>query len=302
MILTVTLNPLLEHRLFFNSVELGSSNRNSREIYCAGGKGINVSRQLNKLGIQNSAFTFLGGNIGKSLRHCLINDKIDFSVVSSKSETRIAEVVIEESKKRVTTFFGKNSYISTGESDEFKGKLEKMIQNCSIVVFMGSSPCKETDDIFPFGIELANKHDKISILDTYGNHLQNCIDASPTVIHNNIDEIRSSLGFTLNDEVEKLEFLRNMYSKNIKMAFLTDGPNPVYAGKFDFHYKIIPAAIDTYDPTGSGDAFVAGIAHGLEEAIVFNEFVKSATALGMLNASTLETCSVSPELINNCLE
>ncbi len=127
MILTVTINPLLEHRLFFEETVLGKSNRSSNEIFYAGGKGINVSRQLNILGIQNSAFTFLGGNNGKALRHCLTDDKIDFSVVSTKSETRIAELIIEEKNKRVSTFFGLNSSVSSGESAEFKNKLEKMI-------------------------------------------------------------------------------------------------------------------------------------------------------------------------------
>jgi len=64
-----------------------------------------------------------------------------------------------------------------------------MIYNCSAVIFSGSSPCFATDDIFPFGIELANKYDKISILDTYGGHLQACLEAQPTVIHNNKDEV-----------------------------------------------------------------------------------------------------------------
>lgn len=301
MILTVTINPLLERRIFFESVELGRANRCRKEIFYGGGKGINVSRQLNHLGIQNSAFTFLGGGNGKILRHCLTQDKINFSIVSTKSETRMADLIIEEKNKRVSTFFGMNSSITLEESEEFKSKLEKMIQNCSIVIFAGSSPCKETDDIFPLGIELANKHDKISILDTYGTHLKNCIDASPTVLHNNIDEIEKSLGISLASENQKTDFLKELYSKNIKLSFLTDGANPVYAGKFDFHYKIVPPNVEVYDATGSGDAFVAGVAYGLETALVFDDFVKVAAALGAANASMLETCRVPSESIDGLI-
>jgi tagatose 6-phosphate kinase len=191
--------------------------------------------------------------------------------------------------------------ITSGESGEFKNKLEKMIQNCSIVVFAGSSPCIETDDIFPYGLELANKHDKISIVDTYGNHLENCIAAAPTVMHNNTGEIRKSLGRSLSSEVEILDFLREMYSKNIKMFFLTDGSNAAYAAKFDFHYKIVPPPVDVYDATGSGDAFVAGIAYGLEEALVFDEFVKTAAALGAANAAMAETCEAAEEQIHDLI-
>ncbi len=299
MILTLTLNPLLEHRLFFNSVSLGKSNRSQKEIFYAGGKGINVSRQLNYLGVINSAFTFLGGSNGKLLRHCMTEDKIEFSAASSKAETRTADVVIEKGQKRVTTFFGSNSIITPEEVSEFKIKLEKMIQNCSIVVLAGSSPCDAANDIFPYAIELANKHDKISILDTYGAHFQSCINAAPTVIHNNIDELEKSLNISLKDEKDKLEFLDQLYSKKIKLAFLTDEADPAYISKFNFHYKIIPPKVDVYDATGSGDAFVAGIAYGLENSLVFDEFVKIAAALGAANATKIETCEVSMHEIEN---
>jgi len=298
MILTVTINPLLEHRLFFNSVNLGKSNRSNKDHFSAGGKGINVSRQLNFLGVKNSAFTFLGGNNGKLLRHCLTDDKIDFTVLTTKSETRIADLIIEESDNRITTFFGLNCEISSEESMEFKNRLDKMIYNCSIVIFSGSSPCIATDDIFPYGIELANKYDKISILDTYGSHLKACIDAQPTVIHNNIEETEYSLGLSLNNEINKLNYLHDMYSKNIKMIFLTDGAELIYSSKFDFCYTIKPPQVKAIDPTGSGDAFVAGIAYGLENSIVFEEFVKIAAALGSANAASIKTCEVTQDEMN----
>jgi tagatose 6-phosphate kinase len=301
MILTVTINPLLERRLFFNSVEFGKANRCNREIFYAGGKGINVSRQLNFLGLKNQAFTFLGGNNGKILRHCLTNDKIDFSVVSSKAETRSADLIID-SNNCVSTFFGLNSEITAEESKEFKDKLEKMIQNCSVVVFAGSSASTAADDIFPFGIELANKHDKVSILDTYGAHLKSCIDAEPTIIHNNANEVEKSLGISLKSEKEKLEYLYFLYSKKIKLAFLTDGANHAYAAKFDFHYKIESPKVETVDSTGSGDAFVAGITFGMENSLVFDEFIKIASALGAANATKLETCEISIDEMNRYIK
>jgi len=302
MILTITINPLLERRLFFEKIILGKDNRAYKEEFTAGGKGINVSRQLNQLGLKNSAFTFLGGNNGKMLRNILSQEKIEHSVVSTKSETRSANLIIEKNENRITTFFGVNSLITKEESDEFKDKLDKMIRNCSIVVFSGSSPCKEADDIFPYGIELANKYDKISVLDTYGNHLEKCINALPTLIHNNINEIESSLGFSVKNEEEKINFLKHLYSKGIKMAFLTNGADTTYASKYDFHYKITPPKVNTIDPTGSGDAFVAGIVYGLEHSFVYDEFIKIASALGAANAASWNTCSVSIDQINQLKE
>ncbi|MBI5808095.1 MAG: 1-phosphofructokinase [Ignavibacteriales bacterium] len=298
MILTVTINPLLERRLFFTKVSLGKSHRATKEFFSAGGKGINVSRQLNFLNTKNHALTFLGGNNGKLLRKCFVEDKIDFTIVSTKAETRIADLIIEEEGKRITTFFGTNSEISIDEVDEFKTKLDKMIQNCSCVVFSGSSPCKEADDIFSFGINLANEYDKISILDTYGNHLENSFSAAPTIIHNNVSEIESSLKIDLSTEQSKIDFLHQLNKKGIKWAFLTDGEKPIYASKYDFIYKVEFPKINIIDSTGSGDAFTAGIVYGIDNSFVFEETLILATKLGILNATMLETCKVDQAAID----
>lgn len=295
MILTVTLNPLLEKRLIFNSISLGEVNRTNKELFTAGGKGINVSRQLNQLGMHNQAFTFLGGSNGKLLRHCLTEDKIDFSVVSTKSETRMGEVIVEETGKRISTFIGKNSLITKEEADDFKSKLGKMIQNCSAVVFAGSSPSELTDDIFAYGINLAHEFDKTSVLDTYGSHLAKCMDASPTIVHNNVEEVEKSLGIELKSEEQKTSYLNSLYKKGIRLSFLTDGANPIYASKFDYMYKVDFSKIDVYDSTGSGDSFTAGVIYGIENSIVFEETLKIATALGIANASVLETSNVSKD-------
>lgn len=298
MILTVTINPLLERRLFVKEISLGKSHRAFDENFYAGGKGINVSRQLNFLGLKNHAFTFLGGNNGKILRHCFQKDNIDFSVVSTKSETRIADLIIENDNKRVTTFFGLNSKILVDEVSDFKLKLDKMIQNCSTVVFAGSSPCNETDDIFSHGINLANEYDKISILDTYGSHLEKSYQAKPTIVHNNISEIENSLNIDLSSEEKRINFLLDLYKKGIKWSFLTDGDKPIYSSKFDFIYKVDFPKIDVFDSTGSGDAFTAGIAYSIENSFVFEDALKFSTKLGMLNATMIETCEVKKTLID----
>lgn len=205
MILIITLNPLLERRFTSDYINLGQVNRNSITRISAGGKGINVSRQLKKFNKKSFNYFCSGGTNGKIFRESLKTEDIDFSFLSIKSETRHAAVVISKKDNSVTSFFSENSLIMQKEVDEFKSKLDKMIQNCEIVIFSGSSPCKEADTIIPYGIELANKYDKVSFCDTYGNHLQDCINASPTMIHNNFTEITDSLSFGLDSEKSVLD-------------------------------------------------------------------------------------------------
>ena len=298
MILTVTLNPLLEKRLFFERVEKNKTNRSNKEIIKAGGKGINVSRQLNFLGTKNLALTFLGGHSGKLIRKILTKEQIDFVSIQTSTETRSATLVIDENKNQITSYFGPNNDLNEKEVDDFKTKLEKMIANCSIVIFSGSSPSDAANEIFPFGIEVAHKYDKVSVLDTYGKHLKDCIDKSPTVIHNNIDEVKTSLNLQLNEEKSKIDYLDYLYSKGIKLSFLTDGERSTYASKFDFNYKIENPKIKEVDGTGSGDAFMAGIIYGLENSLVFDEFIKTAASLGTANALKLSACDVTTEEMN----
>lgn len=292
MILTVTLNPLLEHRLTYEALNIGKVNRGAQENYKAGGKGINVSRQLNFLSVDNLAFTFLGGNNGKLLKKLLGEEKINFTSISIQSETRSAAIIIDESTRTVTSCFGNDSFISLTEVQQFKQKLEKMIQNCEMVVFSGSSPCEETDSVFPFGIEAANRHDKISACDTYGNHLRQCIEASPTIIHNNIDEVERSLGISLRSEKEIIDYLKLLHTNNIKQGFITDGANSTYASNLDYLYKVNNPKVETIDSTGSGDSFVAGIVCGWHRNFPFEEALAFATCLGASNATKYDVCNV----------
>jgi len=292
MVLTVTINPLLERRYEYQNVSIHHQNRNGVVTLQAGGKGINVSRQLNELNLQNIALTFLGGPNGKAFRNSLNAEEISFSFISTKSETRDCAVIINSLESSVSSFFGEDPEISKDEVDEFLLKLEKMIANSTIVVFSGSSPCKQAGSIFPAGIKMANNYGKISVCDTYGNHLNNCIDASPTVIHNNISETESSLRISLKTEKEKLEYLNFLYSKGVKQVFLTNGENLFHSSNFDFHYKVAVPKIVAVDATGSGDAFTSGIVYGWHHQITFMEQLIFATSLGAANAGMFDVCKV----------
>ncbi len=300
MIITVTLNPLLEYRLFFSGENNFSDDvrrhRCVQQDIAAGGKGINVSRQLKNLGIDNTAVTFIGGLNGKQFSQALAKEKFNSIFVRTEAGTRIGFVAIEN-EKNAESFFGLNSAIEKKDAEQMKLKLEKMIPNCEMIILAGSSSSQATDDVFPFAIELANKHDKISILDTYGKHYSDCINASPKILHCTKNEIENSISISLKDENDIREYLLSLYEKGIKQIFITDGANNFYASNFDYHYKIVPPKINTIDSTGSGDAFTAGIVHGLYHDLTFEEYLLNAVKLGALNAAMIDVCNVSNDAL-----
>src|SRR3990172_1631045 len=236
MILSVTLNPLLERRFIYEKILWGKENRNGKEELKAGGKGINVSRQLNKLGIDNFSFTFLGGQNGKLLKELLVKEGIKFSSVRTVHESRNASVAVSQLPNSITTFFSENLPVLKNKAEEFLSKLDKMIQNFELVIFSGSSPCTETDHIFPEAIKIAAKYDKISFCDTYGKHFTDCIEAGPTIIHNNVLETENSTERQLDSENKIIEYSEFLYSKNVKQIFITNGKAPSVCSNFNYHY------------------------------------------------------------------
>jgi tagatose 6-phosphate kinase len=295
MILIITTNPLLENRLYISKFSSGHDFRNVPLKQTAGGKGINVSRQLRLLGINSLNLTFLGHQNGRRFRELVEAEGLAVTTVKSASDTREAAVIVEKDIQKVTTLFNPNSEITEKEVEEFKAKLPKMIQNCEIVLFSGSSPSSAADSIYPYGIELAHQFDKISIVDTYGSHMQACIDAGPTILHNNISETEKSLNISLSDEQQITDYLHTLYTKGVKQAFLTDGGKDFYTSNFDFIFKVKNPVIQPFDETGSGDAFTAGIIYGHYRDEVFADTVKLASALGACNAQSDSVCLVPPE-------
>ncbi|KAB2909202.1 MAG: PfkB family carbohydrate kinase [Ignavibacteriales bacterium] len=293
MILTVTLNPIIEHRLHYNDVKIGTANRGGKLSYYAGGKGINVSRQLNRIGVQNIAFTFLGGDHGRRLRAALTTEGINFTAVPTKSETRFGSVVIEETDRKVTHYFGQNSIILPREAEAFRQKLEKMMQNCEYVVFSGSSPSPESDGIFAYGLEVAGKYDKTAILDTYGESLKRAVGNQPTVLHLNKKEAAEYLQTPIETEEAAIKALAHFHNLGVKISILTDGDKPFFANHYGFVYKITPPVVSKSDETGSGDAMVAALVYGLYKDETILDSLKIAAAYGAANAMMTEVCEVN---------
>lgn len=293
MILIVTLNPILEYRFYNTNTVAGKTYRDTPCKLAAGGKGINVSRQLKQFGISSYNVTFLGTFYGKKLRESIAAEGLEVLAVKTADDSRMAHVLVDGGDRKVTSFFTANSVVTEAEAKEMMLRLDKMIQNCEIVVFSGSSPSAAADAIFPYGIELANKYDKVSVLDTYGNHLAACYQQGPTVVHNTVSEVEHSLGRQLHHEEEKAAFLQELYNYGVKQSFLTDGAQSFYTANHDYIYKVQVPEISAFDATGSGDAFTAGIVKGWFHDLVFDEMLRLAVSLGAVNAETDGVCSVS---------
>ena len=73
MIYTVTVNPSIDYIVQLKNLTLGEVNRMDYDNKLPGGKGINVSRILKELDVENTALGFLGGFTGRFVEESLEN-------------------------------------------------------------------------------------------------------------------------------------------------------------------------------------------------------------------------------------
>ena len=76
MIYTVTFNPAIDYVVWLDGLRPGAVNRARRELIQFGGKGINVSVMLARLGVESTALGFLAGFTGRAVEQGLVQDGI----------------------------------------------------------------------------------------------------------------------------------------------------------------------------------------------------------------------------------
>ena len=89
MIYTVTLNPSLDYIVEVEDLTLGDLNRTKNESKFPGGKGINVSRLLKRMGVPSKALGFVGGFTGLYIKNYLQMENIETKFVEVHEDTRI---------------------------------------------------------------------------------------------------------------------------------------------------------------------------------------------------------------------
>ncbi len=84
MIYTVTLNPSIDFIVHVDHLEIGALNRMKQDFKLPGGKGINVSRILKRIGISSTALGFVGGFTGRFIEEWLTKEEIQQQLYTSR--------------------------------------------------------------------------------------------------------------------------------------------------------------------------------------------------------------------------
>ena len=295
MIFTVTFNPVLDRTLVVPELRMNDVLKSTKTTIDWGGKGINVSRALKVLGMDSIALGFLGGSTGRQIHSGLESLGIETDITWIENETRTNTVILEERTGRHIKVNETGPKIHKKELAEFLerigGHLPCMEEKLTSTnakqtwVLSGSLPPGLPPDIFATIIHRVQSSCSGSflaraILDTSGDPLRFGLLARPYMVKPNRYEAETITGFPLNNLSDLNHAGAMFHEMGVHIAVITLGASGIFLS-WDGGSKMISAPeIKVGNPTGAGDALLAGLIYAMEQGESLPQAGRFAVACG----------------------
>jgi 6-phosphofructokinase 2 len=279
MVETVTLNPALDRTLWVESIRPDDSNRITRENRYSGGKGIDVSRVLTTLGIENRALGFVGGFTGDELEGRLLNEGIACDFVAIAGETRTNIVINDQKAGKQLIFNAEGPEIQPHELMHLMRKVEGLKEPDTVVI-SGSLPRKINPEIYRRIIEIARSKGARVVLDTDGEPLKIGIRGCPDIIKPNIHELERLVDRSLETMEEILQAARAVRERGVETVLVSMGARGMIRVGPEEVFLAIPPEVEIVNTIGAGDSSVAGYVFGLASGFEPQKALACAVAAG----------------------
>jgi len=148
MILSLTLNPVLQVDYAGEDVRLGADNPVGRVRHRAGGRGLAVARLLQTFGHEVTAAGLAGGSAGELIRAELARAGVATSFTRIGAETRRVVRVADTAAGTTTTFREPAPYITTEELGRLAADYRRLLDGAAAVVLCGSLPAGLPPEIY----------------------------------------------------------------------------------------------------------------------------------------------------------
>lgn len=235
----------------------------------AGGKGINVSRILQRLDVDNTATGFIGGFTGRFVENGLIAEGIKTNFVQVSEDTRI-NVKIKAGEE--TEINGAGPKISDEKLEELKAILAGLSSE-DTVVFAGSAPSSLGNQVYNTLIPIAKKAGAEVVCDFEGQTLLDSLNYQPLLVKPNNHELADIFGVELNglEDIEK--YAREILAKGAKNVIISMAGDGALLVTPEAAYFAKPIKGTVKNSVGAGDSMVAGFT---------GEYVKSGDPIEAL--------------------
>ena len=282
MIYTITFNPAVDLVIQVPNCQLGNLNRSIGEEYVAGGKGINMSIVLKRLGIDNIATGFLGGFSGKFIEEFLEKEGVNPQFISVEGTTRINIKVKGEVETEI------NAAGPTVDAEKFQQLMNYFedVLTEGDIVFLAGNAAPELDETSYVEIaKLCYARGVKLVLDTTKTSLLACLPYHPFMIKPNQQELEELFGVNIQTQEEIINYafqLKGKGARNVLIscggegAFLVSETGQVFTSN-------IPEGT-LVNSVGAGDSMLAGFMAKFIETNDYRKSLKQGAASGSATA------------------
>ena len=289
MILTVTLNAAIDKRYVVEEFKVGEVNRVKECAYVPGGKGLNVSKPAAVAGAEVVATGFVGGHAGNYIEASLKDYHVKSAFYHLESESRSCINIWDEKNGVQTEFLEPGFTVTESEFQGFVEKFKELVKKADVVAMSGSVPKGLDGTAYQKLEKVVKDAGKKVILDTSGKLLEMGIEACPTMIKPNIDEIRMLTGKECNEIGEIVEAAKEIHARGVEVVAVSLGADGSLAVSDEGVFRAIVPRIDAVNTVGCGDSMIAGFALGFAEGLGIEETHRKASAISAAAALREET-------------
>lgn len=288
MIYTVTLNPSIDYHVWVEAMTAGTIHQVQKEWKVAGGKGINVSKVLQRLGCPSVALGFVGGFTGAFIKQQLEQDGVEHRFIPISGDSRIN---IKIKAEQETDMSGVSPDIPEEALQQLLDQLDRLNAG-DFLVLAGSVPASIPSDIYQHIMGRMNQRGVRVIVDAKGQALGNALDEKPFLIKPNHHELGELFNTRVETVEEAVHFGRMALERgaaNVIVSMAGDGAVFVNRSRaFSAHFPKQQAV----NSIGAGDSVVAGFLYAHSRGMDEKEAFRFAVAAGSTTAISEGFCTL----------
>src|SRR6266496_1064780 len=280
-IATVTLNPAIDQTVRVDNFRPGRVNRGQAIRFDASGKGVNVASFLADYGHDTAVTGYLGQANIDIFEQFFAAKGIDDCFVRIPGKTRINVKVVDEMNQQTTDINMPGQTPPQEAIDTLLGTIEQLANSCDWFVLSGSLPPHVPATIYGTIITQLKRQKKRIILDTSGEALREGIQADPTIVKPNIEELQHLLRRSLTSEAEVQQAAHQLLNKDIELVVVSMGRQGAMLVEQAKTMIATPPAITVKKTFGAGDAMIAGLIAAQIQGLSLADCGRLATAFSM---------------------
>ncbi len=281
MIITLTLNPSIDYIMQVQRIKMEDTLRARNAFFQAGGKGINVSRVLQRLDIENVAWGFCGGDTGNWLTDYLDDERVSHDFIRTVAQTRINPIITETETHHQLRASAPGGNIRNDEQQLLLERFRNLPEGVKMISMGGSTPPGLSPSCLRKLIEFANSQNIPCILDADGDVLKEGLQARPFLIKPNQYELSRLLNREITTSDQVIDGARKLIDDGLVQIVATSlGEGGAVLIDQDNVFVAKAPKVDVVSKIGAGDSMVAGLIKGLIEKRPLDEVLRLGVAAG----------------------